>query len=512
MKTPGIRTSLVALVVGCILPIALVSAFLIFDFYQREQTRLIANNISRARAMVATIDWHFSSTQAALYALGTAHRLEQGDLKGFHASARQALRNMHADSIVVVDPAGQLLLSTRRPFGAALPRAANPALMARVLETGKAGVSDLYVGSIFQRFIYTVSVPVRRADTLRFLLNASSSPSQLAGVLSEQKLPDSWRAAIVDGSGTIVARTHDIEKFLGKKVSPVLLQRMRMAGEDGFESTTLDGIPVITVYSRSAASNWSVVLGMPMAELTAGLQRTLAWLIVATLAALGIGIALAWFIGGRVARSVSALARPVMALGSGESPSIPPLYFKEATAIGQALLDAAAFMHKARHAAHHDALTGLANRTLFRLFLDRNLALCQRNKSELAILYIDLDGFKAVNDSHGHAVGDQLLQAVAARLKGAIRPADIAARLGGDEFAIALLDAGLEHAAAFSARLIELVSQPYPLGQVTATISASVGVAGYPATERDSDMLLKKADQAMYKAKSLGKRRCCIGA
>jgi diguanylate cyclase (GGDEF)-like protein len=510
MRTPSIRASLVALVIGCILPIAIVSAFLIFDFYKREQTRLIADSISRARAMLSVIDGKFASTQSALSALSTSHRLANGDLEGFHARAQEALKSMRVDSIVVADADGQLLLSTRRPYGEALPKMANRAYLARVLETGQASVSDLYIGSIMGRFIYSVSVPVRRGEQ-SMLLSASSAPSRLSSILAEQKLPDSWRAAIVDGTGTIVTRTHEPEKFLGKKANPELLRRMDAADEGGLESTTLDGIPVITVYSRSPASRWSVVLGMPLAELTIGLRQTLMWLIVATIAALGVGIALAWFIGGRVARSITALAQPVMALGSGELPTIPRLHFKEANAIGQTLLNAAASLHKAKYEAHHDALTGLANRTLFHFFVQQQLALCQRNKAELAILYIDLDGFKAVNDTHGHAVGDQLLRQVATRLTSATRDSDIAARLGGDEFAIALVHSNLENAAVFSKRLIEIISEPYRLGDVTATISASIGIAGYPLTERDSEMLLKKADQAMYKAKFLGKRQFCIG-
>lgn len=512
MRTPSIRASLVALVVGCVLPIAIVSAFLIFDFYKREQTRLIADSISRARAMLSVLDGRFASTQSALSALSTSHRLADGDLAGFHVRAREALMGMRIDSIVVADANGQLLLSTRRPYGEALPKMANRAHLARVLETGQASVSDLYIGSIVGSFIYSVSVPVRRGEQTMLLLNASSAPSRLSSILTEQKLPDSWRAAIVDGAGTVVARTHELDKFLGKKANPDLLLRMDGADEGGFKSRTLDGIPVITVYSRSPTTRWSVVLGMPLAELTIGLRQTLIWLIVATIAALGVGVALAWFIGGRVARSITALAQPVMALGSGELPTIPRLYFKEANAIGQTLLNAAASLHKAKYEAHHDALTGLPNRMLFHFFVQQQLTLCQRNQTELAILYIDLDGFKAVNDTHGHAVGDQLLRQVATRLTGAIRDSDIAARLGGDEFSIALVQSNLENAAAFSTRLIETLSAPYRLGDIGATISASIGIAAYPVTERDSDMLLKKADQAMYKAKSLGKRRFCIGA
>lgn len=173
------------------------------------------------------------------------------------------------------------------------------------------------------------------------------------------------------------------------------------------------------------------------------------------------------------------------------------------------MLDAATNLEQAQYASHHDALTGLPNRVLFHIVVNQQLALCQRDGTRLAILYIDLDGFKYVNDTHGHAAGDELLRAVSIRLIGAIRDSDIATRLGGDEFALALIHTDLEHAAVFAERLIEIISAPYPLGDIGARISASVGVAGYPTSATDVDTLLKNADHAMYRAKGMGKRRAC---
>lgn len=507
VRGPSIRMSLAALVVGCILPIAVVAAFLIVNFYEHEQAQLTSNAISRARAMTSMVDQDIANTQAALQALSISPLLAKNDLAGFRVQAIDALRTLQVESILVLDMTGQVLASTRRPFGATLPRIANPPLWKRILETGKPGVSDLFLGPLPGRFILTISVPVQRNGSTIYLLNAIVAPAQLSSVLTEQKFPDSWRAVIIDSSGSVVARTHDVEKFLGKKVNPDLLQRMRVSDEGGFKTRTLDGIPVLSVYSRSPVTKWAVALGMPLAELTAGLRQTLAWLIIATFAALAVGLSLAWFIGGRVARSITALIKPAIALGSGEMLTISHLHFREANELRLALLDAATTLHEAQYAAHHDVLTGLANRALFHLVVNQQLALCRRNKTDLAILYIDLDGFKMVNDTHGHATGDQLLRAVSIRIKGAIRNSDIAARLGGDEFAIALIHSDLENATAFAGRLIETISNPYQLGAIEVKISASIGVAGYPLSATDGDTLLQKADHAMYKAKALGKRR-----
>jgi diguanylate cyclase (GGDEF)-like protein/PAS domain S-box-containing protein len=158
------------------------------------------------------------------------------------------------------------------------------------------------------------------------------------------------------------------------------------------------------------------------------------------------------------------------------------------------------------HQAFHDGLTGLANRTLFAERVEH--ALGRSGKGELAVLFIDLDDFKHVNDSLGHAAGDQLLVAAARRLQGCLRPADTAARLGGDEFAVLLervTDA--EAAAAVAGRVLDTLHQPFGLNGRTIPIKASLGVAtGRPGTD-EAEELLRNADVAMYAAKAGGKDR-----
>lgn len=349
-RAPGVRASLAALVVGSVLPIAAVAAFLIVNFYQHERARLVESSISRARSLMAVVDHDIQSTQAALAALATARTLADDDLAAFHARALEVLTTLKVDSIVLLDADGGLLLSTRRPFGQALPRLAATPLLKRILASGKPGVSDLFTGPIDGNPIYVVGVPVRHGHALRRTLNATVAPERLAATLAEQKLPDSWRAAIVDSRGQVVARSHDIARHLGRQVRPGLLQQLSMGDEGGFASESLDGLPVFSVYSRSPVSRWTAVLAIPRDELAAGLRRTLAWLIVATLAALGAALALAWRIGGGIAGSVRALVAPARAVASGAPPALPPLRFREANELGLALREAAASVRDGRAA------------------------------------------------------------------------------------------------------------------------------------------------------------------
>ncbi|MDB5775515.1 MAG: hypothetical protein JWP38_1648 [Herbaspirillum sp.] len=503
----GIRMNLAILVIGCILPVATISAFLIFNFYEHEQTRLIGSAISRARAIVTSVDQVFDNTQASLQVLGTSHRLTNGDLAGFHSWAIEVLDEMQAESIMSVDLGGQLLISTRTPYGKPLPLFANPRLLKQVMETGRPAVSDLYFASVTKDLLFTIGVPISRNGAVVSLLGASVSPAHLSRMLAHQKLPETWIAAVVDSSGNIAARTRNIDKFLNAKISPAVLRQLVLSDEGSLKNRTKEGIPVLSVFSHSPTTKWAVVIGMPLNEITAGLHQTLLRLCIGTLTALAIGLALAWLIGGRIAKSVTAIGKSALALNSGQQLDIPRLYFKEAIEMACALQTAESALRKSRYDAHHDALTGLKNRTLFRLVVNQQLALCGRNGTDLAILYIDLDGFKAVNDTHGHEIGDQLLCAVSVRITDAIRDSDIAARLGGDEFGIALIRSNLEDAKSFAGKLIDVLSEPYHFGEVEAKISASIGISGYPASATEIDTLLKQADKSMYRAKAMGKRR-----
>jgi diguanylate cyclase (GGDEF)-like protein len=161
--------------------------------------------------------------------------------------------------------------------------------------------------------------------------------------------------------------------------------------------------------------------------------------------------------------------------------------------------------------ALHDALTGLPNRRLLMDRLSFAIAHARRNKHAMAVMYLDLDGFKQINDTLGHAVGDILLNMVAARLVAAVRQEDTVARLGGDEFVIVLWE--LSHADGVDmpvSKVIHAVSQPYSIQGNSVSITASAGVSIYPAHGENEEMLMKGADLALYEAKRAGKNDYCI--
>ncbi len=167
-----------------------------------------------------------------------------------------------------------------------------------------------------------------------------------------------------------------------------------------------------------------------------------------------------------------------------------------------ALSQSRADERRSRHSALHDAVTGLPNLTLFHDRLSNALAQAERHAWLLAVMFIDLDDFKGVNDTHGHDTGDRVLQVVAQRLQAIVRAGDTVSRRSGDEFLVLMLEAkDRSNVAAFAARITDRVAEACDVDGAKVTVRASIGIALYPEDGRSAQVLLKYADAAMYSAK-----------
>ncbi|MBU0456099.1 MAG: diguanylate cyclase [Gammaproteobacteria bacterium] len=167
-----------------------------------------------------------------------------------------------------------------------------------------------------------------------------------------------------------------------------------------------------------------------------------------------------------------------------------------------------AFEDRLRYLADHDALTGLPNRALFKDRLSQSIRRARREKSQIAVLFFDLDYFKQVNDKFGHGVGDLLLQEVAARVQQTLREEDTVARLGGDEFTIILNNIqDKKNAKMIAEKILDVVSKAYVIQEHHCVVGCSIGVALYPQDSLDKDQLPELADKAMYCAKEQGRNR-----
>jgi diguanylate cyclase len=188
-------------------------------------------------------------------------------------------------------------------------------------------------------------------------------------------------------------------------------------------------------------------------------------------------------------------------------------------ALATAIVDVTAECERERELSH-DQLTGLGNRSLAYEHLQRTIARADRRHAAIAVIYIDLDGFKQVNDSHGHAAGDRLLRAFAQRLRGILRAADFAGRMGGDEFlivagefepdpdrALTAAEVATEVAWSIARRIERALDTPLHAGDRSHRVQTSIGVAVYPPHGHDIESVLQSADAAMYEAKAAGRGR-----
>lgn len=198
----------------------------------------------------------------------------------------------------------------------------------------------------------------------------------------------------------------------------------------------------------------------------------------------------------------------------GETPiaeSVAPIHNRSGEVDGAVLVfhDASAereMIKKFSRQAHHDSLTDLPNRLLLEDRISQAIGVAKRRGTRLALLFLDLDGFKRINDTCGHAYGDRLLQAVAKRLCGCVRHSDTVSRQGGDEFVILLAeDKNAEDAAITAGKIIKTLAAPYLIEDHEICISASIGISVYPADGADAETLVRNADMAMYLAKQSGR-------
>jgi diguanylate cyclase (GGDEF)-like protein len=225
-------------------------------------------------------------------------------------------------------------------------------------------------------------------------------------------------------------------------------------------------------------------------------QKTLIFLVIASILGTILCITIGLFVSIRFSRLLALLKKTNKSLESK---------------VNQRTSQLQGLNKKLEELANYDSLTKIPNRNLFIELLSQGIKLSKRNNTSTGLLFIDLDGFKKVNDDFGHDYGDKLLVQVASRLKQSARDVDVIARLGGDEFTVILTDVADSHAAAQVAeRIVNNIKKPYKIEEQLIIIGSSIGVALYPQHADNLDDLIKMADEAMYQVKNSGKNNYIV--
>lgn len=376
------------------------------------------------------------------------------------------------------------------------------------------------IGRVVKEAVVNMAVPVRDAQQHLVAVLMGVTPLAAPGFLDLVESGNVGRTGgllLVSPRDGIFVTASDPDMRL-KPLPPPGVNPMHDKAMGGWRGAGLtrnakDSTELSAVASVPAA-NWFLVARTPGAEAFQVVDTLLAAIIknsfkVSALLVLALVLLLTW-----VFRPLKAAAKEMQSMAQGEKP-LGHLPVQRHDEVGDMVTSFNALVDKLKqtesqmsHLAHHDALTGLPNRMAFQQSLAQSVALADRQQTSLAILFIDLDGFKAVNDDWGHGVGDQLLVQVAARLRASVRASDLVGRLGGDEFVVLLTDGpSADEASQIAHKVIEHISQPWLIDGAQPVLGASIGVALYPSRAQNADQLLIAADQAMYVAKRAGGSR-----
>lgn len=498
-----------ALLVGlCVLPLLVFGGLLVQRYCDQLLSQVEGQTLLLAKKFMAEVDSEWAAIEGGLAVLATSDDLAQGRLEDFRQRAQAAIASGILLNYVITDAQGRQVLNTLVPPGQPLPQSGTPPSLRRVFAERRTVLTDWFVGPVTGRPTVAMGVPVRVGDEVRYSLNMGLPAGRLNEFLTRQSLPDGWLVALIDRSGHIVTRSREAARFMGQPVTPDLAQALSRQREGQMVGTTKEGVRVYTAFTTSERWGWRVAVGAPVALLQAEQLRLLRQLALAGTLALLAGVLMAVFLARRVLATVRALNQAAATLQQGGALQLPELQLREAEEVGQALQRAAQAMEQVQYLANHDTLSGLANRGLFFELGRQRLELARRQQRPLALLALDLDGFKGVNDQEGHAAGDAVLKEVAQRLQATCRSADVVARLGGDEFMLLLSDCDATQAQQTAERLLAALAPPWAATQQPVTVS--IGVALSPGGGDTLEELMLHADRSLYAAKAGGKHRYSV--
>ncbi|MFG0722387.1 diguanylate cyclase domain-containing protein [Pseudomonas sp. GLN_6] len=396
-----------------------------------------------------------------------------------------------------------------------------------------------FIGDVHEAVLLAKLLPNPTGEAMKFVdisLPVFAADGSLVGVLASHlswAWADEVRLAILE---PIQQRRH-VEFFVIGKDRTTLLAPKEMIGQrlhlpalnqlpekqetwavqkwpDGREYLT--GLALSQGHLDYPGLGWTVIARQPLDEAYAPARDTTRNILLWGSALAIIFALLGWLIAGYFTRPLRQIAEAADRLSAGEISVIPELKStREIEILSNSIRHLVESLTHQQNAlgvmenlAHHDALTGLPNRVALESYLPRAQQHSQAQNSCLALFYLDLDGFKPVNDQFGHAAGDQLLREVAVRLRGCLREGDLVARLGGDEFLMVLLvpnNEALTQAQQVAERTLLALRAPIDLGDNQVQIGCSIGGALWPLDSSNMAETLELADQSLYRAKHAGK-------
>ncbi|MDD1509189.1 sensor domain-containing diguanylate cyclase [Pseudomonas sp. CNPSo 3701] len=406
------------------------------------------------------------------------------------------------------------------------------------------GSKELFIGDVHEAVLLAKLLPNPTGEAMKFVdisLPVRDDAGHLVGVLASH-LSWSWADEVREAILKPIEETRQVEFFVigrdrtillgprelvGQKLHLPMMQNLSARQSDWAVQQWPDGKQYLTGLTASQGYldypglGWMVVarqdLELADAPVRAMHLIILAWSVVLALLFAACG----WLLASYVTRPLRTIARAADRLASGEITVIPEIGSPREIArlshsirhLVESLTHQHAELDALENRAHHDPLTGLPNRAALARFLPRAQQRNQSAQDGLAVLYLDLDGFKPVNDRYGHGAGDQVLREAASRMRGCLRGGDLVVRLGGDEFLMILqvaADDAANQARQIAERTLQALAAPIHWESQQLLIGCSIGGALWPQHDADLEKVMEMADQALYRAKQTGRGRVML--
>ncbi|MGE8362551.1 diguanylate cyclase domain-containing protein [Pseudomonas sp.] len=400
------------------------------------------------------------------------------------------------------------------------------------------GKKGLFIGDVHEAVLLAKLLPNPTGEAMKFVdisLPVFAADGSLSGVLASH-LSWTWADEVRLSILEPMQKRRNVEFFVISQDRTVLLAPKEMIGQrlhlEALAPTDHawtveewpDGETYLTGFAHSqghedyAGLGWTVVARQSVEEAYAPAHELMATILLWGSALALLFAFVGWLLAGYFTRPLRQIAVAADRLSAGEIAVIPDikgtheveLLSQSIRHLVESLTHQQTALGAMENLAHHDPLTGLPNRVALEKYLPRAQQRAQAAQNCLALLYLDLDGFKPINDQHGHTAGDQLLREMAVRLRACLREGDLVARLGGDEFLMVLQvpsSDAQQQAGLIAERALKALSSPVDLNGQTAQVGCSIGGALWPLDSSNLSEVLELADQALYRAKHAGRNR-----
>ncbi len=513
---PNLRTLVVLLVLAAVTPALVLILYTASEQRRTASAQVQAEALRVARIASAQQQRFIEGARQLLVALAKRPdvRRAQGDTCASEFSDLLKAYPFYAN-LGVIDADGMIFCSAL-PFTRPVS-AAHRAYFQRAVAARGFAVGDYQIGSITKKATVNFGYPVLdTGGAVQAVVFAALDLAWLNHLAADAKMPAGSALTVIDRQGTVLVRYPETEDWVGRQAADEgFLQTVLTQGEGVTTNRGPDGVERLVAFTPLSevpqAGYAYVSIGIPTAAAFAHADRTLTRNLLGLGLVCALALAAAW-VGCDVflLRRVNALVGATRRLSAGDLgtriglPSDDSELGQLAKAFDEMATSLQQQTAAVAHQATHDLLTQLPNRALLHDHLEQAIKLAQREQTSVALLLLDINLFKEINDTLSHRNGDLLLQQVGPRIRRVLRESDLIARLGGDEFAVLLPGTDAERAAVAAQKVLDVFQEPFALGEATVTVGTGIGVAVFPVHGDSADQIMQRADVAMYVAKEAG--------